>query len=287
MLEAVLIDLPCIIKAVPSTDDGRRMVEVEASCEVEDSEGDRILQKALLNAADEFVRGGHLDIDHLSELGHRFGIRNPEAYIIGRPVAVKDIGDGRTSVVGEIMKGPDGKHDPLNNKYDAFWDSLKSNPPVKWRASIYGFPVQGETVDCRKSECDGLASRFLVKAMDWRSLAFTRNPVNDSIKGYAKIVKSNAYISEWIKTNASPMPMQGMGPPMQLSETAESLMPLPRSMDELAGQYHRHISKDCMAAKDLNSRAGFAEHFRSCCGADGDTAEMLAHALMYHCLLEH
>src|ERR1700743_2718026 len=106
--DAVIVDFPILIKAA-TTAEGRRMIEVEASSEECDSEGDVILQKALLGSAKSFVRTGH--IDHISEMGERMGIPNPESYIIGHPTEVKDIGGGRTSVVAEIMRSKDGKMD--------------------------------------------------------------------------------------------------------------------------------------------------------------------------------
>ena len=84
--DGYIVEIPCIVKAKASTD-GKRLVSVEASSEAVDSEGDVILQKALLDSSKSFVATGHIDIDHLSELGDRLGIANPTSYIIGRPTA--------------------------------------------------------------------------------------------------------------------------------------------------------------------------------------------------------
>src|SRR5690242_6874067 len=100
--EALCIDIPVLIKA--KTDGDRRLVEVEASNEAVDSEGDIIKQSALLGGASAFVATGHLDIDHYSEIGERLGIANPTDYIVGVPVEVKDLGKGRTGVLGELHK---------------------------------------------------------------------------------------------------------------------------------------------------------------------------------------
>jgi hypothetical protein len=272
-MSEIIVELPCIIKAVSPGADGKRMVQCEASNEAVDGEGDVVLQRALLDSADSFVATGHLDIDHLSEIGDRLGIQNPTAYIVGRPTEVKDLGKGRTGIVGEIRKSADGKHDPDRNRYDSFWDSLHSDPPVKWRASIYGFPIKGMVDDCRKMACDTGATRFVVKGIDWRSLAFTRNPVNEDIKGYAQVVTAKAFLA-MLKGGPPSFPMSLAMP-----------MTTPRTMDELAGQHARHM-KSCEHTGGLNTTVGFRKHFEACCGAHPDVADLLAHALMHHLALE-
>jgi hypothetical protein len=202
MRSAVCIDIPVVIKA--RTDAGRRLVECEVSNEKVDSEGDVILQKALLNSAESFLKRGHVDLDHLSEIGASLNppIKDPESYIVGRPVTVKDLGEGRTGVVTEIFRSADGVSRPEINRFDAFWESLQKTPPVVWRASIYGFPLAGEVEDCSKATCSTGAARWLVKGLDWRSLAFTRTPVNDNITGYAQIVAAKSWVGIIAKSRA-------------------------------------------------------------------------------------
>jgi hypothetical protein len=93
--KALVISIPTIVKARNITPFGDRVVEVEASSEDVDSEGDRIVQKGLLEAASGFLARGHIDIDHISELGHRYGIKDASSYIIGRPTKVIDSGGAR------------------------------------------------------------------------------------------------------------------------------------------------------------------------------------------------
>ena len=281
MIDGIVIDFPAIVKA-HAANDGRRMVEVEASVEKVDSEGDLILQQALLDAAPDFIRTGHLDIDHISELGTRLGIADPTSYIVGRPREVKDIGDKRTSVVGEIMRSPNGQHDPTRNKYDAFWESLHANPPVLWRASIYGFPKDGEIVDCSTETCDSGISRYLIKGIEWRSLAFTRNPVNDSIVGAARIITAKAFVIAkggvpFVPTNDAP----GF-PGMEMKANGLA----PRSLTDAVGQYHRHMRNSCEYTQGINTVIGFKSHFEKCCGMAEEEADLYAHALMYHVLRE-
>lgn len=303
--EAFVADIPAIVKAVESKD-GKRKIEVEASSEELDAEGDIIAQGALLGSADEFIKSGHLDIDHISELGARMGISNPESYIIGRPLEVKDIGGGRTSVVGEIARSRDGIHDPKKNRYDAFWDSLHTDPPVRWRASVYGFPKGNMVDDCRSQVCESGAKRFHIKGMSWRSLALTRNPVNESLTGYAKVVKATAWVEMMKAANLSgppdirPFDMQGGEPftpnnnhgtykdmaadPMTGTAPMVALS-MPRNLMDAIGQWHGHMKSECPHTEGLATTAGFKSHFQICCGMDADTADLYAHALKHKLLL--
>jgi len=283
MREAVVISIPTIIKAV-ADDTGRRLISVEASNEEIDAEGDIILQAALMGSAGSFVKTGHIDIDHISELGDRLGVPNPMSYIIGRPLEVKDLGGGRTGVIIEIYRSHDGSVDAKKNRYDAFWESLHTDPPTLWRSSIYGFPLDGQTEDHRSK---GGRTRFIVKGIDWRSLAMTRNPVNTAIEGFAKIVTAKAAVEALIKGGLYGTANCG-GP--GITPMAESIQPVmlsvPRNMDELIGQHRRHMVKGCSHTAGADTRVGFQKHFLSCCGAHPEIADVLSHALMYHLLLE-
>lgn len=188
--EPVIVTLPAIIKAI-TREDGRRTIEVCASVETVDLEGDVIDQKALLDAAAEFVKTGHIDIDHISELGARYGVRNPESYIVGRPLEVKAGANKTTDVIAEIFRSPDGSVDIAKNKYDSVWESIKTG--VRWRASIYGLPTDDGVEDCRGKSCSSGARRYHIKALNWRSLALTRNPICDAITGHAKIITGKAF----------------------------------------------------------------------------------------------
>ena len=304
--DAVLLDIRAIIKA-ETTADGRRLVSVEASSEDVDSQGDVVLQSALLNSSASFIASGHLDIDHISELGDRLGIPNPLSYIVGQPLEVRDLGGGRTEVLGEISRHPDGSHDPNTRQYDAFWESLQAVPSVRWRASIFGYPIAEMVEDCQNKACSTGATRFVIKGIDWRSLAFTRNPINTSLNGFAKIISAKSHVEALIKSRVlykqtqtlAPGSADGVAaipdnvPPMHNASSVPVVptlgqripMDLPKGMDELVGQHERHIaSGDCPHGDTFPSTMGFSRHFSECCGADPQVAEIHARALMHYLL---
>lgn len=250
--DAIILDLPVIVKA--SLDNGRRMVEVEASNENVDQEGDVILQDALLSAAPEFIASGALDIDHLSEFGERLGIKNPTSYIVGRPIEVKDIGGKRTSVVGEIARNRDSVSRPQQYKHDEFWESLQSIPPVAWRASVYGFPTHDGLVKCEDGTCAHGARRYLIKGFRWKSLAFTRRPQNDSLVSPARIVTAKSYLGEMAKLH-------------------------PREVSSMMDAWNLRECPECQAHL-FPSTPAYRNHFSQCLGLPEGNAEILANAVM-------
>lgn len=280
--EPIVISLPVIIKS--SEKDGKRLIECEASVEQIDSEGDLIEQKALLDAGPEFVKTGHFDIDHLSEIGTRYGIPNPESYIVGRPTEVVDLGDKRTGVRGEISRSASNTFDPVANRYDSFWNSLQSKPAVMWRASIYGFPTDDGWIDCRTDSCPSKAQRFHIKALSWRSLAFTRNPINDNIKGHVKVFTAKAYALELLKYSNGYY--DGTDVPVAYDAVPQPAYPCPSpiSFDEAIGQYYKHMRIDCPHTDGVRSAVAFARHFSVCCGMSKDSAEVWGRAVMHFLL---
>jgi hypothetical protein len=278
--DSFVIHLPALVKAAPR--DGRRIVEVEASNEAVDSEGDVVLQKALLEGASAFLRSGVLDIDHFSEIGDRIGIANPSEWIVGNPMEVKDLGGGRTSVVGELHQPVAGRV----TKADELWDGLVRDPPVRWRASIFGWPLGADGFhDARKSRCTEApgARRYVVKSLDWRSLAFTRHPINTSLEGAAHIVTMKSFMAGLAKTGAFDMGGQAGAP--FVPPTGGATLHRPRNRIEMKSHFTHHVEegKCPFAGKSAllgRSVAAFRDHFMQCCGCDHGEADILALALM-------
>lgn len=284
--EPLVISFPAFVKASVNSS-GRRMISVTASNEACDGEGDVILQKSLLDSAGEFLRSGCIDVDHVSEVGHRYGIKNTSEWIVGVPTEVKDIGKGSTSVTGELHKAELGKF----GKADEIWESLLHDPPVRWSASIYGFPNGSSGfVDVRVTgPCQEAphATRYVVKSIIWKSLALTRSPVNASLGGYASIVTAKS----WIKSRQGLGVLGALTDGVEVSKDAsldsmptDSVLP-PRNRMELMSHFSHHIEKGkCPFAGNSaplgKSVASFRSHFSNCCGVPSGTDDILALALM-------
>lgn len=276
MSEACCIDLPMIVKA--RADIGERVIEVEASNEAVDSEGDVVLQAALLGASKSFVSKGHIDIDHISEIGGRYGVRDVQSWVIGKPLEVKDLGGGRTAVVAQLNDV---------SKANDVWGEI-SGGSNEWRASIYGFPTFDGLVDASITKCDDApdAKRYVIKSIDWRSLALTKRPVNDAIAGSARIYTAKAFAKAFLDPALmSEIARAEIAKGEALTRPCAFLWP-PRNRIELLGQFTHHIANGkCEFAgpgnPDLgNSVAGFRDHFAICCCQDSDQADFQALALM-------
>lgn len=255
---AVVARFPALVKAYTPDSDGRRIVSVKSSTEEIDLDGDCVLQKALLDAADNFVRYGHFDIEHRSDLGHRMipPIPNPASWIVGRPLEVTAAPGGRTFVKGEISRSLDG----VPGHADELWDSLRREPPVAWYASIYGFPMDLD--DCTKGACpDSPATRFIIKAIEWTGLAFTRTPKNTALKSAARIVTAKAYLVDLAKAEPH-------GPPLS------SLLAVPQTMDDV------YAAADCLGCQPQDLH-GYRNHFENCRGFPPGISDMMAHAMMH------
>lgn len=259
---AIVARIPALIKARPAEASGRRIVTVEASTEEKDLDKDIVLQQALTGSAATFIASGHLDLDHKSEIGHRMNppIADPLSYIVGRPLDVKAMPGGRTFVEGEISKAIDGSHDPRRSRADEFWDSLLRDPPVMWYASIYGFPTDLD--DCTRGFCPGMTdTRFVVKAIDWRSLAFTRTPKNTALKSETRIVSAKAYVAELAKA----------------AYPDTTILALPQTMDDV---YAASECANC-GVHHVPSLLGYRRHFAKCLGYPSGMADIAAHATMH------
>jgi hypothetical protein len=270
----LFIQLPTVMKAHEV--DGKRLVEICASKQVVDDEGDLVLQTALLNSGPGFVKSGHLDLEHISEIFDRIpGIKGRASdYIVGNPMEVRDLGGGATGVIGELQKG--------NPHADEIWSGLTASPPVRWQASIYGYPTATGLHDARtaKSSEEMMgATRFLVTGIDWRSLAFTRRPINTAVDA-ARVYTAKAFMafmkSQWGYDSA---PSAG---PFEVTPTNYLLVP--RNVTELAGHVMHHMKRgQCPHVNKTNglSRDLVELHFMHCCGMDEGLASIFAHAVMH------
>lgn len=259
---ALVMQVPVLIKARPQEPGGRRIVEIQASTEQRDLDGDVVLQDALLKSAGSFIATGHLDIDHLSEFGARLGIPDPSSYIVGKPIEVKAGPDRTTFVVGEISRSLDGSFDPHRYRYDELWASLQRSPPVTWFSSIYGWPTDMDDCDSGKCHATG-ATRYLIKSIDWRSLAFTRSPKNTGLTNPVRVLTAKSF----------------------MAEIAKSLPPTALLPNSMADALSAGTCKAC-AVHQTPSLVGYRMHFTKCAGFPAGMADMMSHALMYKNLMD-
>lgn len=168
-----------MLKATPMQEGGKRFVFIEASNEALDQQNEVVMQKALKDSADWYLKYGNLDIDHFTQIGAKAGIPNYNAYEIGQPVEVR-FADGKTFVKGEVLSG-DG---PVADQANQFWSSLTDrNPPAKWYPSVGGSVLE------KAIEIDPQtrARKALIKKVRWSNIGFSKTPVNQTVPTVATV----------------------------------------------------------------------------------------------------
>lgn len=170
MLDAAFteyLSIPDLLKATPSEENGHRYIYLEASNQTMDQQGEVVLAKALSDSASYFLKFGNFDLDHITQIGPKRGIRDYALYEIGRPIKVK-VDGGQTMVKGEIYAG-DG---PVAANANIFWDSLtRIRPAQRWYPSVGGAVL----------ERDDKAVPAVVKRVRWTNIGFSKTPVNQDV----------------------------------------------------------------------------------------------------------
>lgn len=179
------ISIGSMLKATPAVESGQRLIYLEASNESLDQQNEIVLQKALKDSADWFLRYGNLDIDHMTLLGKPnpakgyAGIPDYQNFEIGRPLDVR-FKDCSTFVKGEIYSGEGAAAERANQ----FWESLtKISPPARWYPSVGGSVMEkGVEVDARTQ-----ARKAMIRKVRWSNIGFSKTPVNQAVPTVATV----------------------------------------------------------------------------------------------------
>lgn len=162
-----------LLKASPMEEGGKRVLFFEASNEDVDHQNEIVLQKALQDSADYYLRHGNIDLSHYSLLGPKSGIPNFMEFEIGKPIAVQVDGK-RTFVKAELYQGDS----PMARNAEMVWDSItKQNPPSRWYPSVGG-SVLAKSV---KLDPDTNNKVAVIEKVRWNNIALDRCPVNKSV----------------------------------------------------------------------------------------------------------
>lgn len=162
-----------LLKATPAEEGGARFIFFEASNEDVDHQNEIILQKALEQSADYYLRHGNIDLSHYSILGPRSGIPNFMEYEIGKPVSVRV--DGKhTFVKAELYTGDSA----MSRNANLVWDSLtKQHPPMRWYPSVGGAVLEKSV----KIDPETKSRVAVIEKVRWNNTALDRCPVNRTV----------------------------------------------------------------------------------------------------------
>lgn len=166
-----------LMKASPATENGERIIYVEASTEARDQEGEIVLSKALKDSLDVFLKFGVVDLDHKSmpNVAVKYGIPQEDCpkWIVGQPIGVRFDGD-KTIVKAQLRHGDS----PLAAQANQIWDGLtKLSPPDRYYASVGGSVLDREIRICPKTK-DRIP---VITKTRWNNLALSLNPVNQHL----------------------------------------------------------------------------------------------------------
>lgn len=162
-----------LLKATPAEEDGERFMYFEASNEDVDHQNEVILQKALTESAEYYLRHGNIDLSHYTILGPKSGIPDFMTYEIGKPVDVR-VGGKSTFVKAQLYRG----ESPMAKNANMVWDSLtKQSPPSRWYPSVGG-AVLSKSV---RIDPDTGAKIAVVDRVRWNNTALDRCPVNKTV----------------------------------------------------------------------------------------------------------
>lgn len=180
-----------MLKATPAEEAGQRFIYLEASREERDQQNEIVLQKALGDSAEHFMKFGNIDIDHMTipTVAKRHGIENPEMWEVGTPVEVK-FRDGGTFVKARLYSGDT----PLAAKANMVWDSMtKLNPPKRWYPSVGGSVLEKAIrIDPETQQRVAVVSK-----VRWTNLAISQQPVNQHVGGIST-VPFGALAKSWV-----------------------------------------------------------------------------------------
>jgi hypothetical protein len=168
------------MKATTSIEGGQRILYLEASREMRDLQGERILIQALEDSIPYFLRFGKIDLDHATVTGQIRGTKvNPYAFEIGRPLDVRVDRNGPVPAIFvkcAIFKSKNGSENSFTEAADLFWDSLHTDPPAIWYPSVQGYVIEEGAVQ----DPDGRKTQQ-IRRLQWHSIGLSRTPVNHNV----------------------------------------------------------------------------------------------------------
>jgi len=170
-------------KSLQRDDDGNVIFTAEASNENLDIEQQRVLQRALLQTQDYFVKNGVISKDHKHREFHKDGSYDiHEEFVIGEPIEVTTQGT-RTFVRGKLYP---------NNDYAKKFIKLLDQGSTRVKASVGGLVPR-----LKKGMENGRKIGEIISVL-WDDLALTITPVNPTVEPAVSMAKSLSSV-EFVK----------------------------------------------------------------------------------------
>jgi hypothetical protein len=171
--DSEFVALGGLLKATPHEEAGERILYFEASNEDPDHQNEVVLQKALQESAEYFLRHGNIDLSHYTILGPKSGVDNWMEFEIGKPVDARV--DGKRTFVKSVLYKGDS---PMARNANMVWESLtRQQPPSRWYPSIGGAILKrGTRLHPKTGDKIGV-----IEKVRWNNVALDRCPVNKTV----------------------------------------------------------------------------------------------------------
>ncbi len=257
-----------MLKATPAEEAGERFVYMEASKEDRDQQNEIVLQKALGDSAEHFLKFGNLDIDHKSmpSVARRYGIDQPELWEVGVPVDVR-FRDGATFVKAKLFSGDT----PLAGRANMVWDSMtKLNPAKRWYPSVGG-AVMAKSIQLDKKTGDRVA---VVSKVRWTNLAISQHPVNQHVGGLST-VPFGALAKSWTADGLVISKSLEAGYGSDVAQLSGGSALRVQSLDGAPATYHEFrdaISRQVLEGRTGQSKDALIKHCGEVFGLSSDAA---------------
>lgn len=158
-------------------ENGDKFLYLHASSEAKDSQNETILQKALQNSKDYFLREGVISYDHLYKSVDKDGrVKINPAYVIGEPVEVKFCEDDKKNTFVKAKMYLDAPNDKEKENFAAEAFRLAKSKSSRLRASVGGRILERDKNDPN-----------IITRVIWDDLAITLKPVNKALNGVSVI----------------------------------------------------------------------------------------------------
>lgn len=155
------------------------IIYIEASNQVQDSQDDIVLKKALDDQVNNYLKKGVLSWNHMHK------VKKDPSYIIGEPLDVKFTKDSRTLVKGKIYP---------SNPYGKSVLNMVKDGTTRLGASIGGYIVKREKTYMPVLQ---KAVNAIVKII-WDETAITHEPINDNTRGKVSVVPFTEFAKSFI-----------------------------------------------------------------------------------------
>lgn len=250
-------------KARPATEGDTRFLYCEPSSGQWDSEGERMLAKALLESAPHFLKFGAIDIGHFSmpvpklrAAARAYGY-NPDLCRVGIPVDVRLGTEGTVVVKSQIFQGDS----PAAEQANILWENLLTG--ARYYPSVGGAKL---AKNCSQQGC-------VITAAKWTNIGLWPEPIDLAVKAVS-VTPMDVFAKALIAGTGTDVSGLEGGTALRRESIEGEAAYYRGAVAFLRGAPCPHVGPE--PTSDL-----IKAHFRECCGFDEAAAVAAAERLLW------